>query len=397
MAQESTTSPLALTAGAGLYNNTGLAVNVAMTTNKTTYENLSPIANLLFTIEQANSNVALAITASTFAALQSIGGNVDGAFLPALGDSAPSNIGLTTGTIGNVTAPGLTGRMLANANVSIGNGSISKFAQAFSAAQGYISITNQIIESALNANEYLGPTFDGQENLITADIGKLTTAYSAFGRDLAKLGNLLPLQDLDLFGTPAGLLKQLAESGNMVNGSTPAIESALRAQGLTNQNIADLVQDNRCITSRLFRVSSPTNVCLTQNDFDKLQKAAYPALCTIQGQDLTDALTILGVTTDNISTLCDLLDPKKIFPESYPSLTLWTPSGPVLIYNNDGEVDSLVEEILNNGSVTPKGCDDLSKIIPSDQAVSNRALQVSFAQIKGITDISLQQLAQVLT
>jgi hypothetical protein len=55
------------------------------------------------------------------------------------------------------------------ASTYLGGGDFGKFAQAFGAAQGYISLTNGIINSAVNVNsdDFLGPTYSGMDNLIS--------------------------------------------------------------------------------------------------------------------------------------------------------------------------------------------------------------------------------------
>jgi hypothetical protein len=68
----------------------------------------------------------------------------------------------------------------------------------------------------------------------------------------------------------------------------------------------------------------------------------------------------------------------------------------VLIYNTDGSVNSSIEPILNSGTISPTGCDDLAKIVPPAQAQANRALQISYQQVKGIHGSSTQQLAAIL-
>ena len=85
-----------------------------------------------------------------------------------------------------------------------------------------------------------------------------------------------------------------------------------------------------------------------------------------------------------------------IFPTSYASLTLPTPDGPVLIYDVDGNVNSAVEPILNSGALTPVGCDQLAKIIPAANAAANRALQIAFQQVKGISNTTVPKLAAIL-
>lgn len=377
MTTTSTVTPLALTAGVGIYGNTAFTVNTAFTTNRTSYESTALISNLLLTISEAAGNVTIAISAGTLANLISIGANTTGNYCPCLGDSLPGNL---TATIGNA---GIMANIAATANTVLSNSTV--FVQAFSAAQGYAGLTNSVIESAVNANNYLGPTFTNQNNLITGDLMRVNPALPAFGQDLRALGNLF---DFDDFGTPSALLAKLAQQGNMINGTLPAVQTALQEQGLTRQDISDLVTQNRV---SLF---NPTG--LSENEFDRLQKLAYPALCAVTGADLAQVLTILGVTTANIAAMCDLLDPTKIFPTSYSSLTLPTPAGDILIYNTDGSVNSTVPDVLNSGSLVPQGCDQLAKIIPPAQAAANRAIQVAFAQVKNLAQASLPRVAAIL-
>ena len=381
---ESTATPLQLTAGVGFYAGNAITANTQLSNSIASYNALAPIANLIYTIGQATSNVGLAISAGTIANLKTLGANVAGNYCPALGDSVPSNIAWTVGNAGYATTISTAG------STYLGGGDFGKFAQAFGAAQGYISLTNNVILSAVNANsdDYLGPTFSNMNNLITGDIAKVNLAFPAFGADLAASGDLVDFENIDQFGTPAVLLHQLAVKGNMLNGSTPCVTTALKEQGLTDQNISDLVNLN---IQSLF---NPTG--LTKNAFDTLQQRAYPALCNVTGACLQDVLDILNCTTPNISQMCQLLNPVKIFPTSYSSLTLPTPDGPVLIYDTTGAVNSVVTPILNSGVLTPVGCDDLSKIVPPANAAAARALQIAFQQVKGITGTTGPKLAAIL-
>lgn len=381
---ESTATPLQLTAGVGFYNGTAITANTQLTANVASYNALAPIANLLYTINAAASNVSLSIGAGTLANLKALGANVSGNYCPALGDSVPSNVSWTVGNAGYATS------ISTAASTYLGSGDFSKFAQAFGAAQGYISLTNAVINSSVNANstDYLGPTFTNMDNLITGDIAQINLAFPAFGLDLALDGELFALDNLEYFGTPAGLLKQLSDQGGMIDGTTPCVTRELIAQGLSNKNIADLVNINQ---QSLFNPDG-----LTENQFNTLQQRAYSALANVTGSCLQDVLDILDCTLPNINTMADLLNPVKIFPNSYRSLTLPTPDGPVLIYDNAGAVNSAITPILNSGTVTPKGCDELAKIIPSANAAANRALQISFQQVKGISNTTVPQLAAIL-
>lgn len=378
---QTTVTPLQLTAGVGLYNNTGLVANTDLANNITAYQSTSFIANIVFTMGQAVSNVTLAVTPSTITALSSIGANVSANYLPVLGDSIPSNIAYVANT-------GVSSIITANTTTIMGSGDLSKFIQAYGAAAGYIAVTNPLITSAVNAttSDFLGPTFTTMDNLITGDLTTITLALDDFGADINDLGELFTLVN---FGTPAALLQQLSIVGDIVDGTVPAVRDALLAAGITDQNIADLVNNN---VQSLFNPQG-----LTPAQFDTLQKRAYPALCEVKGAALESVLSIFGVVTPNINAMCELLNPVKIFPRSFASLTLPTPNGPVLIYNLDGTVNQQIEPTLNSGSVSPVGCDELGKIIPRDQAAANRALQIAFGQIKNSALTSLPQLAEVLT
>jgi hypothetical protein len=376
-------SPLALTAGRNFYNttgNTGITTNAVFTSTVATYNSNALMANLLPALTNAAALVsASSMSTATLNSIRTLGNST----APALADSVPVGISVT---IGNT---GVTGQMLANASTYLGSGNFSVFAQAFGAALGYITLTNNIINSAVNSNSYLGPTFENMDDLITGDVTRVNLALRVLGQDLDDLGELFDFANLDFFGTPAGLLNQLSARGNMINGSTPAVTAALQDQGLTLQNIADLVNLN---VASLFNPQG-----LTTNQFDALQKRAYPGLCNVIDADLQDVLDILDITTPNIQAMCDLLDPAKILPNSYLSLTLPTPAGDILIYNEDGSVNSQVEQTLNDGSITPQGCDQLAKIIPADQAAANRALQVALGQIKNIGNQTTASLARLLT
>ena len=368
-------SNLGLTAGAGFYANVGIRVNPNYANTIASYQSNQLIANLLYTINKAATDAGLAVSAGTLANLQAIGADVGGNYCPALGDSVPSNVSIAVANVG------LTGLLTTDASTYLGGGNFRVFAQAFQTALGFASVTNQVILSTCNSTDYLGPTFTTMDELISGDIARITLAYDAFGADLRATGSLLSFDPLDILGTPAGLLRAIAQAGNMANGTTPAVREALLAQGLTDQNIADLVNDNR---QSLF---NPTG--LSEIEFDRLQKQAYPGLCEVVEADLTDCLSILDVTTPNISALCQLLDPKKIFPTSYPALKI----NDVLLYNADGSVNetAILPELV------PAGCENLAKILPPDQAAANRALQVAFGQVNSINLIDGPQLARILT
>jgi hypothetical protein len=367
-------SPLQLAGGAGLLQNTGIAVNSEFLAKITEYEDISFIADLLTTMSLSS---AAGLSSGTIASLRTLGSVT----CPALGDSIPNGFA----GVAPIPAPsnaGFVSIFPAIGATYLGSGDVGKFAQAFAAAQGYVGLVNQFIISAANANEYLGPTFTNLDDMITGDLSKVSLALPALGEDLEQLGFLISLADLDHLGEPAALLQQLSKLGNMGNSTLPCVQAALEMSGLTTADITNLISNNR---ESLFNPAG-----LTTNQFDRLQQRAYQGMNMVSGACLDDVLAILDVTTPGINDMADLLDPVKILPTSYPSLQFEDQ----LIYTPTGDVTSGIADTLN--ATTPTGCDELGKIIPPNQAVANKALQFQLQQVSGIQNLTLPQLAAIL-
>ena len=141
---------------------------------------------------------------------------------------------------------------------------------------------------------------------------------------------------------------------------------------------------------------------------DNLQRLAYQGMLNVTGTELEQVLAVFGVSTPNINSMADLLNPVKIFPNSYPSLTVRTynqDTSTVLraIYdNNQGAVNSklliyLPRYVLILGGSNMITYQRLSLIVPPDQALACKAIQVSLQQIKNIINMSLAQLSSAFT
>jgi hypothetical protein len=359
-------TPLQLTAAAGLLQNQGFAVNTDYAVAVQEYENITFISDLLTTLSLSS---AANLSPATVLQLQTLG-NVA---CPALADSIPD------GYV-SVTIPVSNSGFLSTVE-GIGNNyvtSTTKFAQAFSTVEGYIALVNPFISAACEANDYLGPTFTNLNDMITADLTKVTDQLQTFGEDLQNAGQLIDLANLSNLGEPAALLQQLVAQGKAL---LPCVTAALQAVGLTDRDITDLTTNNR---QSLFNPNG-----LTENQFGKLQQRAYQGMSLVGGDCLTDVLEILDVVTPNLEDMTDLLDPQKILPNSYPSLKF----GNQPIYVGDS-VNSTLAPILN--ATTPTGCDELGKIIPPAQAVANKALQFGLQQVSGIQNLTLPELAAIL-
>jgi len=390
-------SPLQLTAAVALLQNQGLKpFPAALATAIQSFNATTVISNFLAAVSFYKAQSFA--TESTLTSLLSIGATV----CPALGNSIPEDpigsypyldseylINYLDAADGSTIDPsGFSNLIEQTCAAYLGNGDAGQFGQGFVAVQGYIASTNQYINSSVNVNQYLGPLFTNMDDLVTANIASMTTDLPNFGVDLANQGNLWNMDKLDLYGTPAGLLQQISALAGIRGRTVPDLQNALISMGLSATNISDLVNDNRV------GLNNPTG--LTQNEFDKLQLLAYSAITMISGDALTQILNILGVTTPNIDSLDDLLNPVIMFPLSYASLHTPSPNGAVPIFNSTGAVNSNIVPIVNSYLPTASGCDELGKIIPPAQAAANKAIQVAFQQINNIPNTTLPRLADAV-
>jgi hypothetical protein len=363
-------TPLQMIAGSTLSNNGGVSVANTWTAAVGIYTGTTLLTP--FFAAAANSSAAN-ISANTMNYMFTFCSGT----VPALADNTPA----AYSGLGTNTTAGFTGIITSQGSSYLGNGNITVFAQVFSAAQGYVITTNDYINTSINSQTYLGSTFTTMNSLITGNLSDATLAMGTFGADLAKLGQLIDLNNLGNFGSPAALFRQLITLTNL----TPALSTALTQAGLDEASIGNLTNPN---------VNADTNV----------QRLAYIGMQNITGTDLEQVLAIFGVTTLNITTMADLLNPVKIFPNSFPSLTVRTynqDTTSVLraIYDNSqGAVNSklliyLPSYVLLLSAPNTITYERLSRIIPSDQALANKAIQVSLQQIKNISTLTLAQLA----
>ena len=303
-------SSVNLIAGAGILGNVGgypIDANADLSNAISSYTSVNVVARFL-----------------TIASSGYVNQNVVANSFPALTDAIPTAF---QSRVGNAT---LTGTINTLNNNILGNGDLGKFEQVFSSAQAFVSQNNQFIKTTLNANAITNTTgFSGQDNLSTGGISSVSQAFSAFGEDLAQLGFLIDLGNLNNLGNPDAVLKQIAA----VSSSTPALNTALLNAGIPVSAV-----DN--ISSTVFT--------------DQQQHLIYLAMTQITGSDLQQILHLLRVTTPNITTMADLLNPVKIFPRSFQTLTAPTASGLRGIYiNSAGAVNSRLATELPASVLAP--------------------------------------------
>lgn len=366
-------TPLQMIAGATLSNNGGVSIANTWTAAVGSYTGTTLISSYFSAVNAAYSNTTANISNATLSNMVTFCSGT----VPALADNTPA----AYSNLGTNALSGFTGVVTSQGNSYLGNGNVTVFAQVFSSAQGYILTANDYINTSVNSQTYLGSTFTTMNSLITGNLSDATLAMNTFGTDLAALGQLIDLANLGNFGSPAAVFRQLVTLTNI----TPEISAALTQAGLDQASIDNLTDPG---------VNVDTNV----------QRLAYIGMQNITGTALEQVLAVFVVTTANITSMADLLNPVKIFPNSFPSLTVRTynqDATSVLraIYDNSqGVVNSklltyLPQYVLTLAAPGTITYERLSRIIPADQALANKAIQVSLQQIKNISTLTLPQLA----
>lgn len=308
-------TPFQITTTANLLYNQGLSVNPIFVSNVDSYENLPYVSALK---EAISTCISANLAANTLSQLYTLGTNT----CPALSDSIPA---------ASTTQPAnklFTTLLLQTANSYISSNTgkdVSVFCQGFSALVGYNGVTNSFINSAVNSQTYLGGIFPGNNSLFSGGITDVNVCTELWGKDLQALGGLINLSNLAELGTPLALIKQLAA----VSGITPDLSAAFVNAGVNQDTVVKFISPN-----------------VTATDID--QKAMYNAMTQINGTLLTQVLTLLGVTTPNINTMADLLNPYKIFPNSFQSLTVTGVNGVTqnIYIDSAGIVNSAVKQFL---------------------------------------------------
>jgi hypothetical protein len=312
-------TPLQLQAASGLFQNQGYGVNGTLVATIDQYTSTPLLTPLIAAIGNAGPNVGN-LSLGTQTLLQTFANTS----CPALADSIVPN---TTAIVSTTLAdPGMTGIVTLTAEAYMGNGDLSKFVQNFIQANSYCSTINVFINSAVNSDSYLGPTFTGMDNLVTGGLTEINRATAAMGDDLSNAGYYIDLGNLDNYGTPLALIQQISRRAGTISPLITALSNA----------------------------GVPDNIILNLNDpavivTDTVQKLMYNALLSVTGDELANILRILDVWTPNINTLADLLNPAVMLPNSYPSLTTPTADGPRAIY-----ITPPLEPPVNYDNLTPE-------------------------------------------
>jgi hypothetical protein len=173
------------------------------------------------------------------------------------------------------------------------------FIASFQQASSFIDYSNVAINAMAYSRNFLEGTFSNMNDLISADVSGVTLATREFGQDLIATGKVIDLTKLNTFGLPSQLLLTLKK----YNAITQSLSLALLSSGLEVSAIDNITAN----------VIVPTVL---------QEQQIYSAFLIIVGVDLVDILIPLNCKTQGLESLADLLNPMKLFPNSYKSLTV---------------------------------------------------------------------------
>jgi uncharacterized membrane protein YgcG len=310
-------SPLGVNTLSSLLQNQGFNINPIMvdftgvSTSKTSATNLGSIVNdtclrlLTYSINDAYGRGQ--VNTATYNNLIAIGSTT----IPALGNSkAPTfnwtgypNWASDYTKSNEVTRWGYV-RLFAlqgynEFNYNNGLPAYKDFLSGFMAASSFIETSNKAIMSMTNSQEFLDGTYSNMNDLISADIAGISLATSVFGRDLITSGKAINLAKISTFGLPSNLLETLQQ----YNCITKDVSLAILASGLQLDELSQLLSN----------ISSATK---------EQERRLYGAFNLIVGDSLNDVLVTLNCKTRGVESLADLLNPQKLFPNSYQTLTV---------------------------------------------------------------------------
>lgn len=244
-----------------------------------------------------------------------------------------------------------------------------EFCRSMNQNFGWQVMTNYKIASFYETKSFLKGTYSNINDLTTADLAGVNLAFADWGNDMIALGKSLDLASINTFGLPSAFLKHLQAN----NALTDALKFALFYQNLDTQELEEILQ--------------PTSLVSVEQE-----RKIYEALQLIQGEDLLNIRVILDIATENLVSLADLINPRKMFPNSYASLT-------VPRYSIDTNSAKIYDFIYNGDDVNPRienwGV-YLDGILPENLAQACGAFMCAMCQVKNIQQMNVQSLSQAI-
>ncbi len=281
----------------------------------------------------------------------------------------------------------------------------TEFLSSLMSVDSYIKYNNEAILANQNAKTFADGTYSNMDDMISGDCLGINLSNEAFGADLENLGYALDLSTITEFGFPSTLLKLLGDRNAIVQD----LALSLLLNGLEDTVIQKLI---------IGELETPSI---------EQEQQIYNAMQNIIGENLQEILAILECRTAGITNLADLLDVKKLLPNSYRTLTvpkynetLGLPTNSKTyypIYEGNDINDAITTEVMNlyvgsqmpirtpsanlNNNTTsqitnvPIGFGShLLNILPKAQAVAAGAFVFSLRQVKNIDKVSIKDFAR---
>jgi hypothetical protein len=370
-------SPLNVNTLSSLVQNIGLGINNTATQIMGTRTSVSTetvpgsIYNDTVLIHPKNiTRYAYTHSHSAYGTILLIGSNS----IPVLGLSKPSTY--TNTYTGERTSYGFLKLipLLAHNELYVKGGtlSLSDFVSTFNTCMSFKNTMNQAISSLNDSTTFLEGVYSNMDDLVSSDITGVSLSTFHWGQDLIATGRVIDLNTIDTFGNPDNLLKSLYKNKAM----TKSVNLALLTSGLDATTINDILNGN-------------------QVTFEN-QKAIYNAFNLILGVDLKDTLIAINCQTPNLDTLADLLDIKKLFPNSYSTLTVPVYNGFPNPTNSKTYYPIYVDGGVNTQVLNQYGA-SLRNTIPENIASACEAFRASMLQIKNIKSANIEKFSQVVT
>jgi len=261
--------------------------------------------------------------------------SMGGLTFPGLGDAVPLSFLSDLGSTFNMTD------VITNAADAIMGVDLGVFSQHLTSADGFVSSSNSFITSL---TDFASETFTQytQDSLMTGALAEANKALPSFATDMLNVGNIVNLGDLDNLGNPLSLVKNLSQQAgglgilnkSLLNAgidpsSLNTLLNSTDVGALTNSTLGEslgtggLVEFDATRNSQDLLSGGSTNYATLGSAPPEggLMEAVYSAMGNIKGEDLTQVQAMLGSNVSGLTTMQDMLDPTKIMPNSYPSLT----------------------------------------------------------------------------
>lgn len=244
-----------------------------------------------------------------------------------------------------------------------------EFARSWQQHFTYQGETNKKINSFEETKTFIKGNYSNINDLTTSDFAGVSLAFKVFGNDMINLGKTIDLTTIHQFGLPSAFLKGLQKNSAL----TDALRFALLYQDMASIDLERILQPT----------SQPT---------PEEEKKIYAAFKLITGNDLGDIKIILNIATSGLTSLADLIDLRKMFPNSYQTITVPT-------YSANTLSAKIYDFIYLGGNVNPRiqnWGQYLEGILPTDLARSCGAFMCTMNQIKNIKTMNIEKVSQVI-